>query len=190
MRTLIVSEFVSVDGVMEAPGGEPGYKHTGWVIPYSGPEQLQYKLDEVLAAEALLLGRVTYESFAEAWPPRKDPEGFADKMNAMPKHVVSATLSELAWNNSTLLEGAVPDSFRALKETDGGDILVAGSRTLVHALLEHGLVDELRLMIFPVILGSGGRVFPDGLEEKTELTFADTRVFPSGVAVLTYRPTA
>jgi dihydrofolate reductase len=189
MRRLIVSEFVSLDGVMESPGGEPGYKHTGWVLAYPmDPEQMKYKLDEVLEAEALLLGRVTYEGFAEAWPSRQDEAGFADKMNSMPKHVVSSTLGELEWNNSTLLEGDVVDAVSKLKQEDGGDILVAGSRTLVHSLIEHGLVDELRLMVFPVILGSGRRVFPDDLAAKTLLQLVDSKVFDNGVAVHTYHP--
>jgi dihydrofolate reductase len=131
MRELIVSEFVSVDGVMEAPGGEEGYKHTGWVLAVpQDPEQLKYKLDEVLAAEALLLGRVTYEGFAAAWPSRSGD--FADKMNGMPKYVISATLVEpLEWNNSTLLAGDTAEEVSQLKQGDGGAILVAGSRTLV-----------------------------------------------------------
>jgi dihydrofolate reductase len=185
VRKLIVSEFVSVDGVMEAPGGEEGYKHSGWTFEYGGndPEQGQYKLDEVLEADALLLGRVTYEGFAAAWPPREGP--FADKMNAMPKYVVSSTLSEpLEWGNSTRIS---VDDIAQLKEREGGDILVAGSRTLVHALTRHGLVDEYRLMVFPVVLGSGARMFPDDAEDATPLQLADTKVFGSGVALHTYR---
>jgi dihydrofolate reductase len=189
MRKLIVSEFVSVDGVMEAPGGEPGYKHSGWTFDYPmAGEQMKFKLDETLDSEALLLGRVTYEGFAAAWPGRTDEAGFADKMNAMPKYVASTTLRELEWNNSTLLQGDVGEAVAALKEQDGGDILVAGSRTLVHALIEHGLVDELRLMVFPVILGSGRRLFPDDLAEKSPLKLVDSKVFDSGAAVYTYHP--
>ena len=188
MRKLIVSEFISLDGVVEAPGGEPGYKHSGWVVPFTGQEQLQYKLDEVLEADALLLGRVTYEGFAEAWPPRSDEAGFADKMNSMPKYVASTTLAgELEWNNSTLLEGDVPAAVAQLKEGDGGPILVAGSATLVQALVEHDLVDEYRMMVFPVILGSGKRLFPDGIADKIDLEPVDTQSFASGVAVHTYR---
>ena len=125
MRELVVTEFITLDGVIEAPGGEPTHPHTGWTIDFAGPEQLQYKIDEVLEAEALLLGRVTYEGFAEAWPPRDGP--IADKMNAMPKYVASTTLTELGWNNSTLLEGDVPTAVAELKQGDGGPILVAGS---------------------------------------------------------------
>jgi dihydrofolate reductase len=189
MRNLIVSEFVSLDGVMEAPGGEEGFKHSGWVLAFPpDPKQLKYKLDEVLEAEALLLGRVTYEGFAAAWPSRKDEAGFADKMNTMPKYVVSSTLSELTWNNSTLLSGDVADEVSTLKEHEGGAILVAGSRTLVHTLIEHDLVDEYRLMVFPVILGSGRRLFPGDAANKSLLKLVDSNVFDSGVAVHTYHP--
>ena len=187
MRKLIVSEFVSVDGVMEAPGGEPGYKHSGWARSM-GPEQGKYKLDEVLDADALLLGRVTYESFAGAWPDRNDEGGFADKMNSMPKYVVSSTLDKLEWNNSTLVSGDVAEGIRKLKQQDGGDILVAGSRTLVQALIEHDLVDEYRLMVFPVVLGSGRRLFPDDAKGTIPLKLVDVKVFDSGAAVHTYHP--
>jgi dihydrofolate reductase len=151
------------------------------------PEREQYKLDEVLAAEALLLGRVTYEGFAAAWPSRGGV--FADTMNGMPKHVVSSTLTEpLEWSNSTLLEGDVGEQVAALKQRDGGDILVAGSRTLVQMLAEYDLVDEYRLMVFPVVLGSGRRLFSDDAPDKTLLELADSRMFDSGVAVHTYHP--
>jgi dihydrofolate reductase len=184
MSQLIVSEFVTLDGVMEAPGGEPTHPHTGWVFDFMSPEQEQYKLRETLDAESLLLGRVTYEGFAEAWPPRGGE--FADKMNAMPKHVASTTLpDDLAWTNSSVIRN-VPDDVAALKRRDGGPILVAGSRTLVHALFEHGLIDELRLMIFPVVLGSGIKVFPES-PDKTTLELVDTIAFPTGVVVHTYR---
>lgn len=185
MRKLIVSEFVSLDGVMEAPGGEPGYAHTGWVGDFMGPEQLQYKLNEVLEAESLLIGRVTYESFAGAWPAR-DGE-FADKMNSMPKSVVSSTLENPEWNNTEVLRGDITGHVKRLKVEDGGAILVAGSRTLVHALMAGGLVDEYRFMVFPVILGSGRRVYPD-TPEKAVLKLVGTETFPTGVTVLTYEP--
>jgi dihydrofolate reductase len=189
MRKLIVTEFVSLDGVMEAPGGEPGYKHAGWTFEYPmEPDQMKFKLDETLDAEALLLGRVTYEGFAAAWPGRTDEAGFADKMNAMPKYVVSSTLKDPEWENTTVLEGDVSESVARLKEQDGGDILVAGSRTLVHSLIEHGLIDDLRLMVFPVILGSGRRLFPDDLAEKSPLKLVDSKVYDNGVALQTYHP--
>jgi dihydrofolate reductase len=184
MRTLIVSEFMTLDGVMEAPGGEPTHPHTGWVIDHSGPELEQYKLDEVLAAESLLLGRVTYEGFAEAWP---TVEGdFGDKMNAMPKHVASRTLREATWN-ATVLEGDVPAAVHALKASDGGPILVVGSGALVHTLLLAGLVDELRLMVFPVVIGAGLRVFPDD-RVKSTWALVDHTVFSTGVVASTFHP--
>ena len=184
MRKLIVSEFVTLDGVMEAPGGEPSHPHSGWVFDHMSPEQEHYKLDEVMDAESLLLGRVTYEGFSAAWP---SVEGdFGDKMNSMPKHVASTTLRDPQWN-ATVLEGDVPTAVQALKDGDGGSILVAGSSTLVHTLLLESLVDELRLMVFPVSIGHGLRVFP---EERAKLPWklVDQRTFPTGVMALTYRP--
>jgi dihydrofolate reductase len=183
MAKLIVSEFVTLDGVMEAPGGEEGHPHTGWVFDFMSPEQEQYKLDEVMEADSLLLGRVTYEGFAGAWPQRGGP--FADKMNNMPKYVVSTTLEDPDWNNTSVMRDVKDVS--GLKEGDGGPIVVAGSRTLVHGLMEHDLVDEFRLMIFPVVLGSGARLFPDA-PDKTPLELVDTQVFNSGVVVQSYRP--
>ena len=184
MRKLIVTEFVSLDGVMEAPGGEPGHPHSGWTFDYHDDEQMKYKLDETLEAESLLLGRVTYEGFAEAWPPRSG--GFADKMNSMPKHVVSTTLTDPEWNNTTVIDGDVPAEVAKLKEGDGGPIVIAGSRTLVHSLIPTGLIDEYRLMIFPVVIGSGGRVWPES-PDKLALDLADTRKYDSGVVVNVYR---
>ena len=183
MRKLIVSEFVTLDGVMEAPGGEEGHPHSGWVFDFVSPEQERYKLDEVMEAGALLLGRVTYEGFAGAWPGRGGP--FADKMNGMPKHVVSTTLENPEWNNTSVMNDV--KEVAGLKEQDGGPILVAGSRTLVHGLMEHGFVDEYRLMVFPVVLGSGARLFPE-TPDKTPLKLAGTRAFDSGVVVQSYQP--
>jgi dihydrofolate reductase len=186
VRKLILSELVTLDGVMEAPGGEPGHPHTGWAAGYMGAEEVAYKLGEVREAGALLLGRVTYESFAGAWPERTGE--FADRMNAMPKHVVSATLRDPAWNNTAVIGGDVAREVARLKRATGGPILVNGSRMLAHALIALGLVDELRLTIFPVILGSGRRLFPE-TPGKTELRLADTRRFASGVVVNTYHAT-
>ncbi len=177
----MVSEFVTLDGVMEAPGGEPGHPHSGWVFDFVSPEQEQYKLQETLDADALLLGRVTYEGFSAAWPGRGGE--FADKMNTMPKYVVSTTLEDPEWSNTSVMRDV--SEVAGLKEQEGGPILVAGSRTLVHGLMEHGLVDELRLMIFPVVLGSGGRLFPE-TPDKTKLELVDTQAFDSGVVVHTY----
>jgi len=147
------------------------------------PEQLHYKLEEVLEAESLLIGRVTYESFADAWPKRSGE--FADKMNAMPKHVVSRTLQNPEWNNSKVIRGDVAGEVTRLKDREGGPILVAGSRTLVHTLMKHDLVDEYRIMIFPVVLGSGRRLFPE-TQDKVVPRLANTRTFSSGVVVHSY----
>ena len=186
MRELIVTEFVTLDGVMEAPGGEPTHPHTGWVGEFFTDDFGAYKSDEVFEAESLLVGRVTYESFAGAWPTYEGP--MADRMNAMPKHVVSATLKDPEWTNTTVV-GDV-DAVRALKGGDGGPILVAGSRRLVHELLRRNLVDELRLQVFPILLGSGARLWPDDNPNKITLEQVSERVFPSGVAVRHLRPTA
>jgi dihydrofolate reductase len=183
MRKLMVSEFVTLDGVMEAPGGEPGHPHTGWVFDFSESEQEQFKLEETLEADVLLLGRVTYEGFSAAWPGRGGQ--FADKMNSMRKVVASTTLESPEWENTQVVSD-VPSEIAKLKEEDGGPIVVAGSRTLVHSLFEHGLVDELRVLIFPVILGSGARLYPEG-PDKLTLELVDTRTFPSGVTANTYR---
>ena len=186
MSRLIVTEFMTLDGVVEAPGGEPTHPHAGWVIDLSGPEQMEYKLAEVLDAESLLIGRVTYEGFSAAWPER-DGE-FADKMNGMPKYVVSSTLTEpLAWNNSTVITGDVAAEVSRLKHQRDGSILVAGSATLVRFLLEQDLVDELRLMVFPVLVGGGQRCFPESRLKKPFRLGAST-TFPSGVAVHSYHP--
>ena len=187
MGTIAVTEFVTLDGVMEAPGGEPTHRHTGWVGEYFGEQLGADKLREILEADAHLLGRVTYESFAGAWPQRDDPQGFAAKMNAMPKYVVSSTLDTLEWNNSTLLQGDVVEAVQRLKEHVDGIILVAGSCTLVHTLIEHDLVDELRLMVFPVAIGSGLRVFPE-TEKKTALRLTHSEALDDGVQVSHYQP--
>ncbi len=184
MRTIIVSMLMTLDGVMEAPGGEPGHPHSGWVFPFAGPRFMEAKLAEVREAESLLIGRVTYESFADAWPKREGE--FADKMNAMPKHVVSTTLRDPEWTNTTVIDRDVAQQIGRLKQQDGGPILVAGSRTLVHTLLEHDLVDEVRLMLFPVLVGSGRRWFPQ-TERKTELQLIEARPLDLGTIELHYR---
>ena len=186
MSKLVVTEFVTLDGIMEAPGGEPSHPHSGWVFDFMSPEQEEWKLREALEAGSHLLGRVTYEGFAAAWPQREGE--FADHINSMPKHVVSSTLSEpLEWENSTLISGDVADQVGKLKERDEAPILVAGSATLVHSLIENDLVDELRLMVFPVLLGGGKRPFPEGGRKKP-FRLAGTETFESGVAVNTYEP--
>jgi dihydrofolate reductase len=185
MRKLIVTEFVTLDGVMEAPGGEETHPHTGWVFDFIGEEQMEYKLKETLEADAHLIGRVTYESFADAWPKREGP--FADKINSMPKYVATTTLDELEWNNSVPIKGDVAEEVGKLKQEEGGPLLVAGSRTLVQTLIENDLVDEFRLMVFPVVLGSGKRLFPES-PDKLSLELVDNQTFSTGVQVNTYRP--
>ncbi|GAA5063887.1 dihydrofolate reductase family protein [Haladaptatus pallidirubidus] len=186
-RKVVVSEYVSLDGVMEAPGGEEGYKHTGWTFKFDrGPEGDEFKLEEVLASDILLLGRVTYEGFAAAWPSRDDE--YADKFNSMDKYVVSTTLEEpLEWNNSTVIGESVADEVSKLKQEPGGDILVHGSAQLVQTLMEHDLVDEYRLMTFPIVLGSGKRLFGE-TSDTTTLQLVDTETVGSGIVILTYEP--
>jgi dihydrofolate reductase len=160
MSKLVVSEFITLDGVIEDPGGSEGHERGRWAFEFErGDEGDRFKLDELMSADVLLLGRRTYEGFAAAWPERTDDIGFADKMNSMRKVVVSSTLEEADWSNTTLVSGDVAGEIARLKEEDGGDILVYGSAQLVQELLEHDLVDELRLMVFPVVLGAGKRLF-------------------------------
>ena len=185
MARIVVSEFLSLDGVMQAPGGEPGYRHSGWVMKFPDPEQFKYKLAEVLAHDALLLGRRTYEGFAAAWPSRTGE--FADKMNRMPKFVASTTLKNPEWNNSSVLQGEMSAAVTKLKQELGGDILVAGSRTLVSTLMLHDLVDEFRLMLFPIVLGSGMRLF-DQTASATTLKLVATHALGNGAVILTYHP--
>lgn len=185
MRHLIVTEFVTLDGRIEAPGGEPTHPHTGWTMEFGVPELYAFKLRETLEAESLLLGRTTFEGFAAAWPER-DGE-FADKMNAMPKHVVSTTLTgDIGWNAS-VLEGDVPTAVGRLKEGAGGPILVAGSGTLVHTLLRAGLVDELRLLTFPVTIGSGLALFPES-PDRVAYDLVELERYSSGVLLQILQP--
>jgi dihydrofolate reductase len=185
MGRIVVTEFISLDGVVEDPGGSENFKHSGWSFEISrGDEGDKFKLDETMASDALLLGRVTYEGFAEAWPPR-DGE-FADKFNSMPKYVVSSTLEEPAWNNSTVLEGDLTEAVADVREKHDGDIVVHGSAQLVQALLEQGLVDELRLMVYPVVLGSGKRLFGE-TTDKLPLRLADSKTVGEGVTILVYQ---
>jgi len=187
MRKVVVSEFVSLDGVMEDPGGSEGWEHGGWSFQFErGDEGDKFKLDEVMAAEALLLGRVTYEAFAEAWPSRTDEVGFADKFNSMPKYVVSSTLKDPEWDNSTVLDGDLAEEVSKLRQGEGGDLLVNGSAQLVQALMEHDLVDEYRLMVFPIVLGSGKRLFPES-RDTTTLRLVDTQR-AGDTLILIYQP--
>jgi dihydrofolate reductase len=183
MRQLIVTEFVSLDGVMEAPGGEAGYPHAGWVAPFFSDELGAYKLDEQLEAEVLLLGRKTYESFVGAWPNREG--AMADKINTMRKLVASTTLGFSDWHDTTVVDSDLEGTVRALKHQDGGPILVPGSRSVVHALLDAGLVDQLNLQVFPLILGSGMRAYPE-MPEPIKLELTSSRALTSGVTLQTY----
>lgn len=190
MGKIVVTEFISLDGVIEAPGGGEDYKHAGWTFEIDrGEEGDKFKLDELVEAEAQLLGRVTYEGFAAAWPGMEDAAGFAEKMNSMPKYVVSSTLRETSWNNSTILNGDLADEVARLHREIDGVILIAGSAQLVQGLLERDLVDELRLMVFPVVLGKGKRLFGE-VSAKKPLNLVDSKTLGSGIALLTYEPAA
>jgi dihydrofolate reductase len=186
MGKITVVEFVSLDGVMEDPGGAEGYKHGGWTFKYPDDEGMKFKFDELMEHDAQLLGRVTYDGFSKAWPDMKDDAGFADKMNSMPKYVVSTTLTDPTWNNTTVIGGDdVPGAIAELKRQPG-DILVNGSAQLIQTLARHGLVDEWRLMVFPIVLGSGKRLFGDAAD-ATGLELVDSRQLASGSLYLTYR---
>jgi dihydrofolate reductase len=187
MGRIVVTEFVSLDGVMQAPGGED-FKYKGWSFEFDrGEEGNKFKMDEVLESEALLLGRVTYEGFAAAWPSREGE--FADKFNNMPKYVVSSTLESPEWNNSTVLNGDVVDQVTKLKQEVDGDIYVHGSCQLAQTLIENDLVDELHLMVFPVVLGTGKRLFGE-TSDKKPLKLVDSKTVGEGVAILNYQPAA
>jgi dihydrofolate reductase len=184
MGRIVVTEFVSLDGVMQAPGGGEEFRHAGWTFKISrGDEGNKFKLDETLSSAALLLGRVTYQGFAAAWPSMKNE--FADKFNSMPKYVVSSTLEKATWNNSTVLRGNVVEEVSKLKQKLNGDIVVHGSARLVQTLVEHDLVDELRLMVFPIILGTGKRLFGD-TSDKKPLRLTTSKTVGDGVAILIY----
>jgi dihydrofolate reductase len=184
MSKLFVTEFVSLNGVMEAPGGEKTHPHTGWTFAAQyGDDHYSYKDEELEAGDVMLLGRKTYEGFAAAWPEREGP--FADKFNAMPKYVVSSTITDPGWQNTTVLSGDPIEEVRKLKEADEGTIMVQGSAQLVHALTEADLVDEFRVMIHPVLVADGLRMFPDPADMK-KLRLTDTRTYDSGIVVLVY----
>jgi dihydrofolate reductase len=186
MRTLIVTEFITLDGVVEAPGGEPTHPHTAWTMPYGTSDLYEYKLHETLEAESLLLGRRTYEGFSEAWSAREG--AFADKMNAMPKDVVTSTLTDLTWN-ARPLSGDLVTAVTELKQGQGGPILVAGSATLVRGLLANGLVDELRLMVYPIAIGGGLTIWPAD-RSRLALELVELVRYETGVLLQVYRPAA
>jgi dihydrofolate reductase len=186
MARIVVTEFVSLDGVMEDPGGSEDFKHGGWSFEFSrGEEGDKFKVDETMGSEAMLLGRRTYEGFADAWPGR-DGE-FADRFNSMPKYVMSSTLRDPDWTNTTVLDGDLVEAVSELREAPGGDIVVHGSAQLVQGLLENDLVDEVRLMVFPVVLGAGKRLFGD-TDDKKPLRLTDSKVVGDGVAIMVYEP--
>jgi len=181
---IVISENVTLDGVVQDPAGDEGFRLGGWVgLIKDRPELNKLALDEALGAEALLLGRRSYEWFADRWPARNGE--LADRLNSMPKYVVSSTLEDPAWNNSAVLQGDVVDAVSNLKQKLDGEIVVAASFRLVSTLMEHDLVDELRLKIFPVALGAGERLFGETSDEKP-LRLVDTQTFEGDVVVLTY----
>jgi dihydrofolate reductase len=184
MARIVVTEFVSLDGVIEDPGGAEGYRHGGWTFQIErGEEGDRFKLEETMSSSALLLGRVTYEGFAAAWPSRESE--FADKFNTMPKYVVSSTLTQPEWSNTTVLDGDLPEAVARLRRELDGDVVVHGSSQLVQGLLEHDLVDQLRLMVFPVLLGTGKRLFGETSDTR-RLRLNESRVVGDGVVILVY----
>jgi dihydrofolate reductase len=186
MGRIVVTEFVSLDGVMEDPGGAEDFKYGGWSFEFSrGDEGDKFKVDETMGADALLLGRKTYEGFADAWPSREGE--FADKFNNMPKYVVSSTLKDPEWTNSTVVDGDLAEAVAKIKGDHDGDIIVAGSAQLAQSLIEADLVDELRLMVFPVLLGSGKRIFGE-TSDKKPLKLTSSKAVGDGVEILIYEP--
>jgi dihydrofolate reductase len=185
MRRIVVTEFISLDGVVEDPGGAEGYKHGGWTFKFNGPEGMKYKVEETFGHDAMLLGRVTYEGFAAAWPGRSDEAGFADRFNSMKKYVVSSTLTDPDWTNSEVLGPDLKAEIERIKAEPGQDIIVHGSIRLVQSLLALDLVDELRLMTFPVVLGSGKRLFADS-DDPIALRLTSAQPVDNGTVILTY----
>jgi dihydrofolate reductase len=177
MRKIVVSEYLSLDGVFQDPN---------WTWPYWSEETAKFKYDELFGSEALLLGRVTYEGFAKAWPDMTDEQGYADRMNSLPKYVVTTTLEKGTWNNSNLLKDNIVEEITRLKQEEGQDILVFGSADLTQTLLENNLVDQYNLLIYPVVVGSGKRFFKENATAK--LKVVDTKTFASGVIALVYQP--
>ena len=186
MGRVVVTEFISLDGVIQAPGDPNEFERGGWAQG-GGQSGNQFKFEELMASDAQLLGRVTYEGFARAWPHIEGTGEFGEKMNSMPKFVASSTLRDPDWTNTTVLDGDLEGEVSALKERYAGDILIAGSAQLVQSLLELDLVDEMRLMVFPVVLGKGTRLFGETSERKP-VELVDSRALDNGVFLLTYRP--
>ncbi|MGH2486430.1 MAG: dihydrofolate reductase family protein [Ktedonobacterales bacterium] len=187
MGKVIVSEFITLDGVIEAPGGEDSLgERSGWTLPYFNDETARFKLDDLQASDALLLGRVTYEIHAAAWPSMTDDEGFADLMNGLPKYVVSTTLKRVEWNNSRLIRGNIPDEVKKLKQAIRRNILIDGGSDLVNLLMRHDLINEYRLLVHPVVVGKGKRLFQAESQMKN-LRLLEARAFGTGVVALTYQ---
>ncbi|HKG37319.1 MAG TPA: dihydrofolate reductase family protein [Solirubrobacterales bacterium] len=187
MGTVAVTEFISIDGVIQDPGGAGEYDRGGWSFEYDrGEEGDEFKLGELNAADAQLLGRITYEAFAAAWPTMEDEQGFAERMNSMPKYVVSTTITDPEWENTTVISGNVPEEVKKLKDQFDGDILIAGSAKLIQSLVEDDLVDEWRLMVFPTIIGEGKRLFEGGLPRRKLKLTGDRELGPDGIRLLTY----
>jgi dihydrofolate reductase len=187
MGRLVVSEFITLDGVIEDPGGAEQTPKGGWSFRFPAPDGMSFKFDELKASDVHLLGRVTYEEFAAAWPGMAESTGeFGERMNAMPKVVVSTTLTNPTWTNTTVVADDIPAAVTRLKEQYPGDVLVQGSASLVGLLRAHDLVDEYRLMVHPVVLGSGKRLFGDG--DVTDLQLVESRSVGPDVLLLVYRP--
>ncbi|MGP4003251.1 dihydrofolate reductase family protein [Streptomyces sp. 8N706] len=193
MSTLVVTTFLTLDGVMQAPGGPDedrsgGFEHGGWLVPYADDDMMRIVVDWMNAADGFLLGRKTYEIFAAYWPHVSgEDDPIAAKLNSSPKYVASRSLKTVEWNNSTLLAGDAAEEVGRLKERTDGELQVHGSGDLAHSLTQHGLVDEYRLWFYPVVLGTGKRLFPEGTV-PTALRLVDTKTTGAGVAVHTYRP--
>jgi dihydrofolate reductase len=187
MGKIIVSEFITLDGVIEMPAGEDASgEQSNWSIPYFNEETAKFKLDDLRESDVLLMGRVTYQIHAAAWPTATDEEGFADRMNSLPKYVVSATLATVEWNNSRLIRGNIPDEVKKLKREIPRTILIDGGSDLVNLLLRHDLIDEYRLLVHPVVVGRGKRLFQNG-SQMERLKLVEARPFSTGVVALTYQ---
>lgn len=185
MRKIIATEYVTLDGVMEDPGGGEKFRFGGWSFRFWNEEASKFKLDELLSCDTLLLGRVTYQGFAKAWPTMKDNAGFADRMNSIQKYVISKTLKNAAWNNSSIINGNILEETTKLKDQKGKNILIAGSGKLVVYLMNHNLVDEIRLMVHPVVLGTGKKLFGNGTDMKI-FKLSEINTFQTGIVVLTF----
>ena len=183
MGKIVATEFISLDGVIEDPGGSEDFKHGGWNFEFDTGEGMKFKLDETNDSDALLLGRVTYEGFAEAWPSREGD--FADRFNSMPKYVVASTLSNPEWKNTTVLNGDLPSVINEVSGKHDGDIVVHGSAQLVQGLLENDLLDELRLMVFPLVLGQGKRLFGE-ISDKRVLKLREAKTVGEGITINIY----